>query len=189
MVPYFQRRLPRDGHYLGIDVHTGCLQWCQEHFASDNRLSFMAPPLPSADSLSQRYDLVLAKSLFTHLVPSEAVHYLNSMAARLSDNGRVILTAFLFDELSSVPALPHSRMNGRVRHRSLFRPRAAVGFDRLLFAEWVANAGLEVHQSHLWFWPGHHAALSAQDILVCRKRGSQALVPSATASASPTAIA
>lgn len=182
MIPYVQRRLPRRGRYLGVDVHEGCLQWCRKRFAADDRLAFRAPPLPAAGDSACGYDLVLAKSLFTHLMPAEAVDCLGAIAERLSGNGQVVLTAFLFDGLGAVPALPNPRQDGLVRHRYRCRPRAAVGFDRSLFAGWLEDAGLEVQESRLWFWPGHHAELSAQDVVVCRRRGARA----ALASAAPT---
>jgi SAM-dependent methyltransferase len=167
MVPYFQNRLRADGAYLGVDLHDGCIDWCRRQYAGDDRFDFGVLPQAYESAAARRYDLVLAKSLFTHLCSRDAADYLAEIARVLERGGRLALTAFLFEHGTAVPALPHSDHDGRVRYRTRWRPEAAVGFDRAFFLELLARAGLQVLEARYWFWPGDRQRLSAQDTLIC----------------------
>lgn len=169
MAPYFQRILPADGSYLGLDIHRGCIEWSRRRFASDRRLAFELLPEAAERARGGRYDLILAKSLFTHLPPDPAGEYLEAAARALAPGGRLVLTAFLFDGDHEVPALPCSDPSGLVRYRTRWRPQAAVGFEREAFLERLARSGLEVVEQRLAFWPGTLPRLSGQDLLVCRR--------------------
>lgn len=169
MAPYFQRLLPADGSYLGLDIHRGCIEWSRRRFAGDRRLAFELLPEAAERARGGRYDLILAKSLFTHLPPKPAGEYMTAAAQALTPDGRLVLTAFLFDGDRLVPALPCSDPSGLVRYRTRWRPEAAVGFERRAFLERIARSGLEVVEQRLAFWPGALPRLSAQDLLVCRR--------------------
>lgn len=167
MVPFFRERLPDAGAYLGVDIHAPSVRWCRDRYAADARLSFGVLPAAWPAVLERRYDLVLAKSLFTHLLEAEASDYLSAIGGALEPGGRLVLTAFLFDAASPSPALPHAAAGGRVRLRRPSRPEAAVGYDRDHFLSLLERAGLQVLDARYWFWPGDHARLTTQDLLVC----------------------
>ena len=81
MVPEFARRIGSGGRYVGFDVHAPSIRWCRERYAGDPRLAFELAEVASAygassgpPASSYRFpvgdaeaDLVLAKSVFTHL--------------------------------------------------------------------------------------------------------------------------
>jgi len=167
MVPHFQQVLPSSGSYLGVDIHQGSVSWCTRRYAHDPRFEFGLLPSSYPAILERRYDLVLAKSLFTHLLEAQASEYLATIRDVLEPQGRLVLTAFLFDSSGPVPALPHLGPDGNVRLRRLARPEAAVGYERAHFLAMLELAGLAVLDARYWFWPGHHPRLSAQDVLVC----------------------
>ena len=101
-----QPLFPPDGLYVGLDVHAASIDWCRRRFRSDSRFRFErvaaaspygAPDDPPASSLrfpleDASQDLVVARSLFTHLLAEEAAHYLKEIARVLSRDGWAIVT-------------------------------------------------------------------------------------------------
>jgi SAM-dependent methyltransferase len=188
MVPALGERIGAGGAYLGLDVHAPSIAWCRRRWRGDGRLRFerlavpspygdLAAPsrslvLPLADGTA---DLVLAKSLFTHLLATEAVAYLAEMRRVLAADGAVFLTAFLFDgerfAASPPPAFPHPGAQSPVRWRRAARPHAAVAYERRWFLDRVGEAGLAVRCEVAGFHPGEAAVPSGQDVLVLRRAG------------------
>jgi SAM-dependent methyltransferase len=104
---------PMPSRYLGIDLHRGMVHWNNDNlapwlpnFAFQHHDVFNAgfnpgfdkprtAPLPTAtDSVT----LVVAWSVFTHLVQSQAEHYLDEVARVLAQGGLMIATWFLFEK-------------------------------------------------------------------------------------------
>ncbi len=169
--------------YVGFDVHSPSLRWCRKRFARDPRFSFELARIrtpysrrftgraagfrfPAGDA---SFDLVLAKSLFTHLLPPEAGSYLREIARVLAPRGRALVTAFLFDPLVAPPAFPFAEPGGSVRWRVRSRPEAAVAYPRLAFEEMVRDAGLRIEWEIAGFYPGNSPLPTGQDILVLER--------------------
>lgn len=180
MVDEIARRLPPGGRYVGFDVHAPSIRWCRRHWPDAARFAFelapVASPYGSASgppAASYRFpladgeaDLVLAKSVFTHLLAAEARHYLAEIRRVLRPGRPAVVTAFLFDtsEPAVARAFPFPLGGGlRVRHRS--RPSAAVAWEKARFTEAIEGAGLRLQ----WHSPGYHPGrefLTAQDVLL-----------------------
>ncbi len=184
MVETLTRRLPPNGRYVGFDVHAPSIRWCRRRWSGDPRVRFELAAVRSAYGAaagppvsSYRFpmedgeaDLVLAKSVFTHLLEADARHYLAEIRRVLRAGRPAVVTAFLFDrnhpELEAVRrALPFERSGGAVRLRRHSRPTAAVAFDRSAFGKMVEDSGLRVVWHSPGFYPGR-ARLDAQDVLV-----------------------
>lgn len=190
MVPALAARIGARGSYLGIDVHRPSLDWCRRRWAEDPRLSFervaVASPyggrglpagevrLPAGDGAA---DLVLAKSLFTHLLEEEARAYLGEMRRMLAPGGAALVTLFLFDgerfAPAPPPAFPHPEPGAPVRWRRAARPHAAVAYERGWWLARVAEAGLAVEVEVAGFFPGEAAVPAGQDVLVLRPNRPQ----------------
>lgn len=172
--------LGESGRYVGVDVHAPSIKWARKHFASDGRLEFLearvASPFgsrvgqpaeefrfPLADAAA---NLVLAKSLFTHLVHTEAQAYLVEIRRVLRPGRSALLTAFLFDPTRPTPGFPYTQPPGDVRWRVRARPHAAIAYSRQAFEGMVAAAGLRIDHFLAGFWPGRAATPTGQDILV-----------------------
>ena len=182
LVPELARRLGPDGAYVGFDVHVPSIRWCRRAFASDARFRFEVADVASPYGRPQgppalRYrfpaedascDLVIAKSVFTHLLPAEAAHYLSETRRVLKPGSTGVLTAFLFDpERPDGPrrAFPHAEPGGLVRFRLRSRPTAAVAYARPLFETILAEAGLRL----AWLSPGYYPGsetIGGQDTLL-----------------------
>jgi SAM-dependent methyltransferase len=163
--------------YVGVDVHAPSVAWCRRRFAEDARFRFELSGvvssygrggvaladyrLPIDDGWA---DLVLAKSLFTHLSEAEAERYFSEIARVLAPGGQALVTAFLFGE-NPVPAFPHG--DRRFRWRVKARPAAATAFSRPAWEEMIGKAGLRIEREASAFYPGD-GAISGQDVFLLR---------------------
>jgi len=182
MVPQFAGRLGLKGRYVGFDVHAPSINWCRQRYAGDPRLSFALAEIASAygsasgaPATSFRFpvedaaaDLVLAKSVFTHLLAPEAAHYLAETGRVLKPGSAAVVTAFLFDAgPATLPlvrrAFPYGDSSMRSRLRA--RPTAAVAYERSTFEGLVRAAGLRVQWMSPGYFPGS-GSLTGQDTLL-----------------------
>ena len=187
MVPEFARRLGPRGRYVGFDVHAPSILWCREHYANDPRLAFELAAVASAYGQASgppvasfrfpvddgQADLVLAKSVFTHLLAPEASHYLAESCRVLRPGSAAVATAFLFD--ASGPTLPLVRRafpfgdpDGTVRWRLSARPTAAVAWEKFAFERMVREAGLRVQWISPGYFPGGERVTGQDTLLLGR---------------------
>jgi SAM-dependent methyltransferase len=183
MLPAFARLLGPEARYVGFDVHAPSIRWCRRSFAADGRFRFelaeVASPYgdPSSRQPIQAYrfplddgaaDFILAKSVFTHLLESEARHYLREIRRTLRAGRLALITVFLFDGAGGVrpPAFPFPEGDSPVRWLRPLRPEAAVAFDRGAFEKMIAEAGLTLREMVPGFWPGIAPVPRGQDILI-----------------------
>jgi len=175
LVPLLSGRLGPDGAYFGLDLHAASIHWCREAFAGDPRLRFerlepaASRPWPAA---ADAWDLVLAKSVFTHLLEEEARAALAEIRRALAPGGRAVVTAFLFDGATfagrPLPWFPCPDAHAEVRWRRAARPTAAVAWARESFAALAGASGLEEERFVAGFHPGGAAPPAGQDTLVLR---------------------
>lgn len=182
MAPVFARRLDERGRYLGLDVHAPSIRWCRERWARDARFRFRLLERDSPYSTSSgggdgaipvadgSVDLVVAKSLFTHVLAEETAALLAEIRRVLEpDSGRAFVTAFLFDGARSAdgpPFFPFPEPGAEVRWRQRRWPHAAVAYERELFEFLCAANGLGCERFVGGFYPGGDEIPRGQDILV-----------------------
>lgn len=184
MVGSFQERLGPQGQYVGFDVHEPSITWCRENLAQP-RFSFEFADVDSPYSLKpsrsacayrfplgdRRADLVLAKSVFTHLREDDFRHYLTEIRRVLVvPTGRALISAFLFESDTTSPIFPWSAPDGLSRWRFRRRPEAAIAWKREAVFSWCEAAGLEVDGFAQIFWPGTQRVLKGQDLLILSSR-------------------
>ena len=156
---------PKPRRYIGIDVHKGMIEWCQNNltpvdlnykflhhdvysyrYAPGNRMQ-LAEPFPVNDA---ECSLVIAHSVFTHLTKSQAEYYLSEVARILTPRGTAFTSWFFFDR-ASFPFLPkvYCLYTNEVDFSQ------AVLFDREWFIETVRNLGLGVRMTRTPGIAGH----------------------------------
>lgn len=185
MVSGLLDRAGPEGSYVGFDVHRPSVEWCRRRYVDDRRCRFELARLDSPyATLSGRpveqycfpaaagaADFVLAKSVFTHLLPAEAKRYLEEIGRVLSPGRPAMITAFLFAADSRTGKGRSRYFNGAdpaglYRWRSQLRPQSAVAYERDCFERMVKDAGLRVQWMSPGFFPGDAESLDGQDVLI-----------------------
>jgi SAM-dependent methyltransferase len=182
------------GRVVGTDIHRPSIMWANrtiakrvpafsfEH-ADIHHVAYWPTGRLSAEQwlasfVDKRFDLVVAKSFFTHLLPDETRLYLDAIASRLAPGGRALLSFFLLEAgtTSAVPAASARTMQfvrpdptSRYGLRRLQAPTAGVAYEESLLREECTRAGLEVSGMHYGTWSGRADGLSFQDLAVLRK--------------------
>ena len=188
LMPY----LAGKGGYVGCDVSEEAVNWCRSHIASrDERFSFYhmdvrngmynpggKEPAGSYRLSSQwgKFDLILLKSVFTHMRPDEVANYVSQLAPLLTEGGRCLATFFLLNEdqralgregknlISFVPG------DGGAAYVSPDVPEAIVGYEEPVVLSMIETCGLSVCTPIRYgSWTGRRDGLSHQDILLLRK--------------------
>ena len=184
-------KIGRRGSYVGFDVVRAYTDWCRDHLGldprrftfhhADIRTSFYNPDgkiepegfaFPWPD---KSFDLAIATSLFTHLMPDAAAHYLAEIARVLAPGGRVFASFFLLDTLgreAAATGATYPTFSAPMEHGLLHDPavpESAVAYD----PEWVRGrltaAGLKVVGVHAGKWKNPSGGLDYQDVVVASR--------------------
>jgi SAM-dependent methyltransferase len=148
------QRSPRPRRYLGIDLHAGMVQWCRTNltpvapeFEFQHQDVFNAGLNPGGTQRVVEFPtsngsvtLVLAWSVFTHLLQSQIQHYLDEVARVLRPGGYFVSTWFLFDK----PAFPMMLEFQNALYINDVDPTNAVIFDRSYLRQTIADRGLKI---------------------------------------------
>jgi SAM-dependent methyltransferase len=147
---------PRPARYLGVDLHPTMVRWCQENLAPaapgfEFRHHDVAHPtrnpgagkpnvlpFPVEDATST---LVVAHSVFTHLVQGQAEYYMREVARILAPDGVFVSTWFLFDKR----IFPMMQEFQNALYINEIDPTNAVIFDRTWLFSAARAAGLTVY--------------------------------------------
>lgn len=152
-----QRPVPKQ--YLGVDLHAGMVRWCVTNLTAANRnFRFVhhdvhnlglnpagAPPheprpLPTSDHSAT---LIIAWSVFTHLLEMQIPHYLRECARILRPGGVIRSTWFLFDK-RYFPMMQAFQNTLYINHTD---PTNAVIVDRNWLLSQLDACGLMVQES------------------------------------------
>lgn len=182
---------PQRGSYAGFDVNAQGIGWCRRRYGREHpNFGFRV-----ADVYNRRYhpggafpageyrfpyedggfDLVIATSVFTHLLEDEADHYLAESARVLDGTGRLFATFFLLDAVSRAriaageAGLPFLDAGEHVAVVSDDMPEEAVAYDARWVADRLAAHGFEPVELRPGTWSGRDDGLSFQDIVVARR--------------------
>jgi SAM-dependent methyltransferase len=175
------------GSYDGFDVNRDGIRWCERRYRAHRNFHFEVADLfnarynprgsQRADEFRFPYDddsfgFVFATSVFTHLLESDATHYLAECARVLAPGGRLFATFFLLDESSRAliaadrAGLAFLDTDARVAILDEALPEEAVAYDE----EWVSEAlranGLDLGAIHPGSWSARDDFVSFQDIVV-----------------------
>jgi SAM-dependent methyltransferase len=178
------------GSYTGLDVVRAYTDWCVESLGldperfrfrhADVRTSFYNPEgttsaeeftFPWADA---SFDVAIATSLFTHLLPAAAARYLAEIARTLRPGGRIFASFYLLDARgceaaatgATDPTFSFPIPHGRVHEEAV--PESGVAHDEAWLLAAFAAAGLERVRSHPGRWKGMPGDYH-QDLLVAER--------------------
>jgi SAM-dependent methyltransferase len=174
------------GKYVGLDINPAAIKWATQHISSrlpnfefihmDIRNGAYNPRgRQSADQFvfpmsTASFDIVLLKSVFTHLRPPEVLHYLKEITRLMGPKGVCLSTFFLLNEVqASYQARGLNAVDFRFGDdlwRYAFRdlPELAVAYNEKTLRSMVAEARLAVTDVHYGNWSGRAGGLSYQDV-------------------------
>ena len=179
----------RTGSYRGFDLHQPSINWCQRNIANRhsnfvftyadifsrayNRGGQIAAAEYRFPFPSESFALVIAKSVFTHMLPAAFENYLNEIARALAPSGRALLTFFLLnDEQRSREAAGMNQLQFRFgdspcRFVHASSPESAVAYDELFVLSVLQSHGLRL-KAPIYYgsWSGNADGLSFQDLLL-----------------------
>jgi SAM-dependent methyltransferase len=185
------RRLGPRGSYDGFDVVRAYTDWCAGSLGldaarfrfrhADVRTGFYNPEgavlpedfvFPWADA---SFDLAIATSLFTHLLPSAVARYLREIGRTLASSGRLFATFYLLDDRVRGPAregvtdpsFPIPIDHGLVHDAAV--AESAVALETEWVLEALGAAGLSVAGVHPGRWQAG-AGPYYQDIVTAVRR-------------------
>ena len=173
------------GRYVGSDIHAPSILWCQRHIKASN-ITFIHHDLYNAsynpngkvaltefsldDTLGQ-FNVIMAKSLFTHITISMTERYLHLMQERLANGGMCILSAFLFNSIGTTHgSIDFCYGDNHVRYAYQNRVESAVAYNTDFFMTLVHNAGLDLARPIMrGSWFQDRDSLNYQDIVVLQR--------------------
>lgn len=180
------------GRYEGFDVSRSAVHWCRRELGRrDDRLHFRHVDVRSAEYNPRgaveadafrfpyddaTFDVVLAASVFTHLLTAAAARYVTETARVLRTGGLAVATFFLLDR-ESAAAIASGRAHYRFAHRlgaarveSERHPEAAVAYPEELLRAHLSASGLEVVEPiRRGAWTGRPDGWSYQDVVLARR--------------------
>lgn len=189
--------LSHSGRYIGIDIDQDAVTYLNRIISSRhpqftfvhvdlyngyyNRSGTVNPSqfhFPFGDSTM---DLVVAWSVFTHMLPDDVAHYLLETSRLLKANGRSIFSFFIIS-----PAAMESITCGRAQEALAFEgpryftnnrniPEDVIAFSEDTIKSMYDSAGLEIKETLPGSWigdgkPRDFPTLNYQDIIVAEKR-------------------
>jgi len=179
----------KEGRYEGFDIDARGVEWCQQHITPQhshfnfqyvdlynkyyNSKAATAPSdfkFPYPDS---SFDFVFATSVFTHLLPDDAHHYLKEIERVLAPGGTAFLTWFVLTE-DRIEQMKSESANADFAYRykdtdfcfysHASNPEAEIAYTK----SWLQNQ-LPGAQFHSGSWCGSDG-VSYQDIVIWRPK-------------------
>ncbi len=183
--------LSTPGRYEGFDVVRANAAWCRDaitprfpnfrfrHVDVFNRLYNARGKLagdtyrfPHADA---SFDFAFLTSVFTHLLPPDAAHYLAELGRVLRPGGRCLATFFLVNPESAALVDAGRGLfrlhptGGPYRVSDPAAPEFCVALEEPFVAAAARAAGFTHVEPHYGTWCGRPAGADFQDIVVLRK--------------------
>ena len=177
------------GHYEGFDIDHRGVEWCQKNISTKfphfkfqyvdlyNKFYNAKGTIKSAEFrfpyADDSFDFVFATSVFTHLLPEDAAHYLEEIKRVLAPNGTAFLTWFALDS-DRMKRMKTERSNADFKYAyedskfcyfsHLNNPEAEMAYTK----DWL-NHVLKSHELHTGTWCGADG-VSYQDIVIWRPK-------------------
>lgn len=181
------------GEVIGVDIHRPSIQWCMKtlsrrnpsfrfiHADIYNAAYWRKGKLSAAEWFDQfpesEFDCIVAKSLFTHMLPEELALYLANLASRSKSGSRSLFSFFLLNqEQQALCAAGKSSLvftkndeSDIYGVRTRRAPTAAVAYEEDHVTRTLNECGWSHVEKHYGYWSGRSDALHYQDIVIATK--------------------
>lgn len=178
------------GRYEGFDPDAEAIDWCRGHisavylnfqFTQADVANTLYNPGGVVDPIAFRFpyvdkgfDVIVLKSVFTHMRRSAMSTYLAEIRRMLAPGGRCVASFFLLDAVTrqamregkSRFEFPYEFEGCLIADRMV--PEYLIAYDEQDITGMVRAVGLEVEAIHFGSWSGRADFLSFQDLLVLK---------------------
>lgn len=181
------------GRYEGFDIMRENVDWCRraitrrwpnfhfQHADIFNREYNPSGPVTCGEFRfpypDGTFDFAFLTSVFTHLMPPDAAHYLKELGRVLKPFGRCLATFFLLNPESNglvdagKGSFPLHPQDGVSRVNSLEVPEACIALNEEFVEEAAREAGLTMDRPvHYGTWCGRNPGFDFQDIVILRRK-------------------
>jgi len=192
MALFLKDYLDESGRYSGVDIHQPSIRWCRQnigerhpnfHFAhiDVHNLAYNPKGTQPAEDFGfpfapDAFDVILLKSVFTHMRPLEVKNYVDEVSRLLKSGGRSLMTFFLLnDEQARLAAEGRQAMQfnfgeGVWRYVYEHSPESAVAYEESYIRRLLQDSGLTLKEPiYYGGWTGRRDGLSFQDMLILKK--------------------
>jgi ubiquinone/menaquinone biosynthesis C-methylase UbiE len=186
--------LKGDGQYIGMDIIKESIQWCQTHLSDRYpNARFQHTDIynksynPKGPHLASEYkfpfednthDLVILKSVFTHMVPIDVDNYLSEIGRILKPKGICVATFFVLNEDSRACI-----ESGKTRFDFKYSfeeclvtnpviPEDAIAYDQDQLQSMYSRQSMRIDRIDTGNWchrQSHTQNITSQDILISQK--------------------
>ena len=183
------RILAAGGSYVGIEVSAVAVAWCRQaisaaypnfeflhsdiHNSLYNPRGTIAPGKFVFPVNTGSFDVVIASSIFTHLLPAALANYFAQCARALRPRGRLFATFFLQESGLTTPTGDINfafQFGDAVRVADLRRPEAAISYSAEWLTDLAARSSLRfVPPARLGSWTGRPMDYTWQDVMLFEK--------------------
>jgi ubiquinone/menaquinone biosynthesis C-methylase UbiE len=176
MALYLKDYLNNNGAYTGVDVHGPSISWCTNHLTTNHpnfRFAQISDGKLPYDA--QSFDVILLKSIFTHLRPQAVENYVSEIARLLKPNGRCLASFFLLNDeqqaLANQNALQFTYGDDHWRYVYEHSPESASAYKETYILELLRRHNLELREPIRYgTWTGRKNGLSFQDLFQIQPR-------------------
>jgi SAM-dependent methyltransferase len=192
MALFLKDYLDESGRYTGVDIHQPSIRWCVKNIGERHpnfrfahidvkSLAYNPKGAHRAEDYTfpfeaHTFDVILLKSVFTHMRPLEVEHYIEEVSRLLKSGGRCLVTFFLLNEEQARLAaegrqeLQFSFGEGVWRYVYEHRAESAAAYEESYIRGVLRKCGL-ILQEPIYYgrWTGRRDGLSFQDMLMLRK--------------------
>jgi SAM-dependent methyltransferase len=192
MAIFLKDYLDERGSYTGLDIHRPSISWCTRNIGERHpnfrfghidvrNEAFNPKGTNSAEDYrfpfdTDAFDVILLKSVFTHMRPAEVENYLQEVSRLLKSSGRCLVSFFLLnDEQARLATKGKQRLqfnfgDGVWRYVYEQRAESAVAYEETYILDLLRKYGLDLQERiHYGTWTGRSDGLSFQDILLLKK--------------------
>lgn len=170
------------GSYEGFDCVLAGVEWCLNNISTNHpnfnfrHIDIRTPgynpngsiepcdfKFPYADN---SFDIVVLNSVFTHMLYSDVLHYMQEIKRVLKCGGRCLITWFIHPKSQWIDDFPFEYPYGRVARIDF--PEMAIAYDKAFIDELYERAGLPIFRIVRGTWAGL-PGLTHQDLILARK--------------------
>ncbi len=181
------------GTIIGTDIHKPCISWAQKHITSKyetfkfvhsdiyNYAYWTKGKYDAENWLSNfdnnNFDVIIARSLFTHMLPDELEIYIKYISKFIMSSGKIFATFFLLnDKQKSLDnnSIRFYRENETSIHAIMNKmaPTAAVAYEEEYIINIMKKNNLIVDEIYYGTWSGREDCYLGQDLIVMKKNNS-----------------